>query len=312
MKENRTNRDFWTSWAEEASACMDYLHGITIDNEFEAACIYEFGRESIRLRDLASQVSRQRREPNITAEMDALTAIGQDDSCPWFIQPPWSEIWTCPSFPSKAWNLLSDDERHDILRSFVATGVQPLHRTNAAMLAAMGIFEQFKRTGNPVAENEGWVYALFTLDFGKTKKRLVDEFAAWLDLPENQGRFKKHRRDPIGKTGTFKDHLKALATWRLYDKLGFDGMLKFSEANRRRAGSGMPLAFHDARKGQGRPVPLNQAPLCSEQSFAEKAKARAKAYMAQIIPWETESSVAAKRHTDEWIKSLPQIPKGTT
>jgi hypothetical protein len=48
----------------------------------------------------------------------------------------------------------------------------------------------------------------------------------------------------------------------------------------------MPLPFHDARQGQTKKVLLNQAPLASEESLALKAKARAKCYLAEIMPLE--------------------------
>jgi hypothetical protein len=134
-----------------------------------------------------------------------------------------------------------------------------------------------------------WVYVLFTLDFGKTKKRLLKEFETWLDLAENKKRFLEHARDPKGRTHVFKDRLKDLATWRLYDGLQnedlartaapskFDRLIAFTNANRRPG-----KAFHDARQGQS----AEPAEVYADQQQCFNALQRARDYLAEIIPVE--------------------------
>jgi hypothetical protein len=228
----------------------------------------------------------------------------------------WSAMWQCSSFPQLPWNQLGEGDRKIIARNWPPTGILPLHMKGVSVLDALGVFREFQRMAAvereqrrqrirdkrafrktyPVLGKGQWVEALFTLDFSETKKRMLQRFEAWLDLPGNQERFAKHESDPTGKTGTYKDRLKDLAIWRLYDKLGFDKMLKFAKDNRKcfkrptvlngvRYSARDPMPFHDARKGSG---PINQAPLCSQESSAGHHKQRAKDYLAELIPWNCE------------------------
>src|SRR5207248_2860278 len=81
----------------------------------------------------------------------------------------------------------------------------------------------------PPNQKRAWVHVIFTLDFGKTKKRLLQEFDKWLQLPQNKARFDAHKQNPTGKTGASKDRLKDLAAWRLYRELGCKEALAFAE-----------------------------------------------------------------------------------
>src|SRR5205085_2726325 len=102
-----------------------------------------------------------------------------------------------------------------------------------------------------------------------------------LDLPENQARFATHADDPTGTTGIFKDRLKDLAVLRLYDELGFDGLLKFTADHRKKFDrdialgvtkyhKGDPMPFYGARREQSSKLALNQSPLFSEPSGCQK------------------------------------------
>jgi hypothetical protein len=271
--------------------CMDYLHGDVADNEFEAACYYEYAKESALLREMArSWASNKHFHKEIEKK---------------------SLVWQCPSFPGKSWNELTQVERANILLGFLSTQIQPLRVIDVWHLNAMGIFDQLKtmvaeameskrlhkpqRKVYPIIEapvldlkkaRRAWVHVIFTLDFVKTKKRLLQEFDKWLQLPQNKARFAAHKQSPIGKTGVFKDRLKDLAAWRLYRELGCRETLAFAEKNRKRGEQGKFREFHDARKEQSKTkMPLNEAPLYSEESGFLKAKARALAYGKELIPW---------------------------
>jgi hypothetical protein len=205
---------------------MDYLHGHVVDGEFEAACCYEYARESAMLKEAAAKAGSAH--------------LGEEEES-WIYQYPWNLIWSCADFPRKPWNQISDRQRLDILRAFPTTKVQPLHMMEAVFLDAQGVFDELKamavearaqltrraykekrqRRIYPVLKKGQWLHVLFTLDMSKKKKRLVQEFEAWLDLKENRH---EHRRNLTGKTGLFKDRLKDLAVSRLYERLGFDGM----------------------------------------------------------------------------------------
>jgi hypothetical protein len=179
------------------------------------------------------------------------------------------------------------------------------------LLDAMGIFDEFKAIAEQVRadrkenalslkprkkvypvlegwprqkrENQPWVHALFTLNFTKTKKRLLQEFDEWLRLPENEQRFSRYQYNPVGKTGEFKDRLKDLAAWRLYQGCDRDWKTANNFAQSHRLNH---RPFHDPRQGQTTKVAVSEAPLYSEQSGFLKAEKRALAYRAKLIPWE--------------------------
>jgi hypothetical protein len=272
--------------------CMDYLHGDVVDNEFAAACCYEYTREwevPDRTDDeiaLEKEIARKFEEDEIVfgpleqgkQEFKIPSRIEDIFRCGWsFKGHAWTLIRQCPSFPQKSWNQLSKEERANILVGFVPT--EPLGMDEVWLLDAAGIFEELRTMAAKTLKNktprkpqqkvypivERWspyVHAMFTLDFSKTKKRLLQEFDKWLHLPENRARLRAHGRKSIGKTGWFKDRLKDLAAVRLYRELGCNEALAFAEKNRKRDKDGTPRQFHDARREQSkRKMPLNEAPL---------------------------------------------------
>jgi hypothetical protein len=304
--------------------CIDYLHGDVVDSEFLAACYYEYARESVVLRETAGLwVSKK----HSTKELDEIL-MAIEKRFPGGIW--WSLVWRSPSFPRKNWNQLSPRERANILQWFPSIQIQPIQVNEVWYLVTRGVIQQLNtmaeqaietyRSGKPqrkvypivegpVIENVSrprrkervsWVHVIFCLDFGKTKKRLVQEFDKWLQLPENKVRFDAHKQNPTGKTGAFKDRLKDLAAWRLYRGLGCEKALEFVEKNRKRDENGKPRQFHDARKEQSKTkMPLNEAPLYSaenQESQFLKAKGRARNYLAELFPWESGEDVEKMRN----------------
>lgn len=325
-------------------ACMDYLHGDVADGEFEAACWYEYARESIVLNEAARLLASGMDDREIACKVEAQFRCGL-----WFIQIPWGAISECPSFPAKGWNQLSPNERATILRIglFPSLEIQSLRMNEVWNLQANGIFEEFnamaerqwqdKRNSGakpakavyPIIEgwpktkqgSSQWVHALFNLDFTKTKKRLLQEFDMWLQLPENAARFAAHKRDPTGKTGLFRDRLKDLAAWRLYRELGNDKALKFAADNRLSDKGGRPRRFHDQRKDPTNKLPLHEMPLYSEESAFLKAKAKVEIYLGELIPWEfgaiakereRQKEEMAARFAKIFAESAPQISKSSS
>jgi hypothetical protein len=294
----------------ELVACMPYVHGDVVDGNFEAASRYEYARESAVLRKAAELQSG---DPTLyTGELSS--RIEAEFQCgSWFIQPEWGFIWQCRSFPAKSWNQLSEPERIELLYGLPisTTQARPLTMNELWLLDTMGIFDEFKAIAEQVradckentlrskarkkvypviegwprqkTENQPWVHALFTLNFTKTKKRLLQKFDEWLRLPENEQRFKQHQYNPVGKTGEFKDRLKDLAAWRLYEGCDRDWERANNLAQSNRLDH---RPFHDPRRGQTEKAPLNEAPLYSEESGFLKAVKRAKDYLAELIPWE--------------------------
>ncbi len=305
-------RTFFASWEEEVRAWMDYLHGDVIDGEFASACTYEYARESKVLRE-AAELRRKKilkeewgeiqdgntritHVPNLDAKVSREIETRFRLPYAWR-HAHWRAIWKCPEFPGRAWNDLTTDTRKRIVVCFPKDEIGPLW--NPPLLDALPILDKMKRmlskienlstddelSKHPASVEDGqWLHVLFTVDSSKTPERLLQVFKCWLALPENRKRFEKYCVKPSGKTGTHKDRLKKLAECRLYERLGYDGALKFTEANRKLDMAGGPRAFHDARRGQQK-VPLNQAPLWSEEPSARKAAPLVREYLAQIIPW---------------------------
>jgi hypothetical protein len=294
--------------------CMDYLHGDVVDDQFRAACHYEYARESHVLGRAAQVLTN-----NPTADTGEITLqIESEFDCgSWFIQPDWVFIWQCPSFPEKGWNQLSEAERTELLYGLPCstTKVQPLLLGEVIFLTpyldqlkeladkARAEWEQARvarkprQKVHPILElkNSPFVQVLVALDYRKSRKRLLQEIDLWLQLPENKDRFNKHRpKTEAGTEKQAKDRLKDLAAWRLFKELGWEEAIKFAEQHRKRDKKGEPKAFHDPRQGRrGRgeltKIPLNEAPLYSWQTGEpafRKAKGRIDRYLAELIPWE--------------------------
>ncbi len=250
--------------------CRDYLYGDVVDDQFRAACEYEYARESKILRRAAELLLR-----NPTASPGEIASqIEREFHCgSWFFQPEWGFIWQCPSFPAKGWNQLTEDERSDLLcglpfstkkaRSLILGEVMFLthYLDQLKEMAAEGRAELQKQLAAeahvakarakgkknvpavrrrqkvyPILElpNTPLVQVLLPLDFSKSKKRLLKEIDLWLQLPENKARFDKHElKIEAGTEKEAKDRLKDLAAWRLYRELGSKEALAFAEKNRR-------------------------------------------------------------------------------
>jgi hypothetical protein len=322
---------------------MDYLHGDVVDDQFRAACQYEYARESDILRKAAELF---RCNPSAVAgeiffhiesefsESEFPSVVGN-----WLISSEWRFIWRCSSFPAKSWNQLSEAERTELLYGLpLSTNeAQPLRLGQVMFLTPY--LDQLKAMADrareelkeavaagrqpekvyPILElkNTPFVQVLLPLDFRKSKKRIVQEIGKWLELTENKARFDKHKpKTEAGTEKEAKDRLKDLAAWRLFDKLGWEKALEFAEQYRKRDASGEPRPFHDPRKGRKE----NEAPLYSWQtaeSAFRKAKVRVDRYLAQLIPWEFgkyahEAKTFGKEMVERFNKAIEQARKTST
>ena len=280
---------------------MDYLHGDVDADEAELACYYEYARESKVLWKAAEERDRLQRREKMNCEQ-TVYALAESTPTRWPCGYLGMEFLMCRSFPRKDWNELSQMEREAFTR-FERKRIPPLPMTDVWSLKALGVFDDFKMMGEkakpvirnvrpgetpepmktvpPVLQRWGSVYyAVFDMDYSKTKKQLLNEFSTWLDLPENRKLFKEHKRTKIGTTGKPLDRLKELAAWRLYRELDNDWNAANDFVDKHRKKS---QPFHDARRGQSEKVPLAEAPLGSEESYFLKAKKRALNYLAEYI-----------------------------
>src|SRR4030095_11807360 len=145
---------------EELLLSMDYLHGDVVDHEFEAACCYEYARESPLLREAARLWAAQKKdfckETASNSELDEEIALKiETKSGPyfWLIEHPWSFIVQCPSFrQQKTWNELSQRARAHILSRFRQI---PLLRVDELwLLDEVGILEELRMMAAKAHENE--------------------------------------------------------------------------------------------------------------------------------------------------------------
>lgn len=289
---------------------MDYLHGVVAGHSVMAACCYEYARESPILRAAAKE-RKQAREGEDYDDLDSRVAISVSNefNCDWFYQWPWLSIWQCASFPGLPWNQLESGEhepgeRELISRWFQADGIRPLPMTSLTWLNARSVLDWFKEKAEkdverkirnipdprpmpeamPLWEKGHFAHAIFDLDFSKTKKRLVSEFEAWLNLPENKGRLEKGGANQIGTTGGFRSRLKDLTVKRLSSELTFDELLKYAETNRKSDQHGCHRPFYDAREGQTDKATLASAALFRNPESLNRAKRRADRFLAPLMP----------------------------
>ena len=278
---------------KDKEAYADYLSGIVKDDAYEAACYYEYARQSNVLTATAAQ-----RKKRLVAQLNESTEIAITENIPgseWIIDSPWVMMWQCPSFPAVPWNSLRDRERQDIRLDFPSSGIPPLRTRNIALAASVLqrltikaekirklLIESIKtgeravRSEPLLVENWNLVHVLFTLDFTKTKKRLRQEFEAWLDLKDNRDRLATHAKSRTGTTGDQRSRLKELAVWRLYDGLGgFDALNNFASHNRRKE-RGKIVPFYDKRG--------TQDDLYSDPIAAKRAIKSAKNHLKTLMP----------------------------
>jgi hypothetical protein len=210
MKKKRRKTDVIQ---ETLLPCRDYLHGDVVDEEFKAACHYEYARESGLLRRAAQLM---RNNPTAYTYRDIASQIESEFHCgSWFSSIDWGLIWQCPSFSEIGWNQLTEEERAELRCGLPlsTTKVRPLFLGDVIFLTPY--LDQLKemadkasaeskeaRTASrprqklhPILELEDtpFVQVLVPFDFRKSKKRILQEIGKWLELPENKARFEKHK-----------------------------------------------------------------------------------------------------------------------
>lgn len=149
---------------------MDFLHGDAPDDELEAACCYEYARESDILCAIAAlnKTAIKEEEQDRAREMKRRKKIGlpvhegggggadvvflaaqerfEFDPPFWFIEPQWRYIWDCPLFPEKGWLELDDYERSLICGPFSAKKqkIKPLVTHGVALIDSMGVLHRLQ------------------------------------------------------------------------------------------------------------------------------------------------------------------------
>ena len=86
-------------------------------------------------------------------------------------------------------------------------------------------------------------HSVVTLDYRQGPNAMKKTLLGWLDTPTSKKLFGRYYKRPIPKQNVelpdrFKELLKFLAAWRLYDELGFKGAKDWTKMNRREYESG--------------------------------------------------------------------------
>jgi len=235
--------------AEEPDAILDYLHGDVPRSEAKACCYYEYAR--------TSEVFQRARQEYDSAETgDPIHRV--IDKFPLFWND-WQrlEILICSSFPELPWSNLSKTNRKEILCHFATPRTTPLI-TDSFILNSLGIFDRFKeeaklaerefrhrlgRRGyghghDPAVVGDAIKHIVITLDYRAGVQAMKEKFGRWVASDANQRLFKKYYKKPISKQNLespdrYKELLKFLAAWRMYEELGFKGANEWTSKNRR-------------------------------------------------------------------------------
>jgi hypothetical protein len=107
----------------DPAACMAYLHGDVVQGEQEAACHYEYARESGALREAASLHREDLNFEEIAEEIASNETFSSQTAVDLMavdliLASPWLEIFTCPHFPEIPWNSLPAEAREELLRAY--------------------------------------------------------------------------------------------------------------------------------------------------------------------------------------------------
>jgi hypothetical protein len=231
---------------EEPEAILDYLHGDTPRDEAKPCCYYEYARTS-----KVFQGARQEYES--VNPGDAVHRV--IDKFPLF-RNDWRrlEILICPGYRKLPWPDLSEAQRKDIGTHFVKARPPssiPL-MTQSFILNKTGVFDRFKQQAMSdacewkkqqghypaiVGDNE-IKYVVLPFNYAEGKHAMKEAFSRWLDTDANRELFKKYYKKPIHKQNPdspdrYKELLKYLAAWRLYDELGFKAAKEWTRESRR-------------------------------------------------------------------------------
>lgn len=281
---------------DEPEAILDYLHGDMPRDEAKPCCYYEYAR--------ASKVfQRARLEYDSVNAGDPIHSV--IDKFPLF-KNDWRrlEILICPGYPNFPWRDLSEAQRQNIAKHFVETRPPSLISiiTQSFILDKMDIFDRFKeqaasdyrewkkhRGHYPAIVGDNTIkYVVLAINYAKGKDVTKEAFSRWLNTEANRKFFRKYYKTPIhkqnlGSPDRYKELLKYLAAWRLYDELGLKSAKEWTKRNRRQyedPAHGIRLKpFFREKPGKK----LNISPLYKEWQQWKGAITKAKDFLAREI-----------------------------
>jgi hypothetical protein len=292
-------------WSEEEpEAILDYLHGDTPSDEVKACCYYEYAR--------ASEVFRKAREAFDPVDFEeSFYRIIVD--FPVFRDWRLLEILICPDYPTLPWSELNGAQRKEIQDYFVKPRPTPLI-TDAWHLDAMHIFDRFKQQADEykrgvredirrmiqrghspaIIGNDVVKYVVVTINYKDGIDEVKKNFSSWLGSEANEKLFKKYPKNAINRKNLdsperYKELLKHLAAWRLYDELGLKEAKRWTRKNRREdmdATDAIRLKrfFREKLFYRKKPSkPINVSPLFKERQQWDAAKEAAQLFLTTEI-----------------------------
>lgn len=226
-----------------SGALMDYLHGDVPEDQAGIACMWEYGRESKVLWDIAaardrSAAQNKGRGPRTSLERILLEMDRRDGG--WYPLPPFYHFLRfAAAFPKKAWNESSKGERDEILRLHPSGKPSPLPVADIGALKGWGITDslvskaealrrsldedELKQPEDADFHLSSGIYCVaFKIDYSAGRAGLLKSFTAWLNTKENRERLEKNHNRTANRTDKALDRLKALAVWRLYREMDND------------------------------------------------------------------------------------------
>jgi hypothetical protein len=300
MKKPATFTKKWS--VEEKESILDYLHGTIRTEEVKACCCYEYARASGTL-----WRARQKYDP-ADAENSSLTVF-----CGF---PGWiygqSCFWQCANYPILPWRELTEEEQQPVLIDFQKTSPTPVIR-DVLMLKGGGILDAlldyakaeltefnhrlknphafiFPRQTRPAIVSDPVPlikHVVITINYADDIDTVKEQIARWLCSEANEKLFSESHKRAIYKQNLnspdrYKDLLKFLATWRLYNELGFEGAKEWTKENRRRKNYfAVPFFGEKLRK-----TPTGKhytGPLFKEKRQWQAAIAKAEDFLATEI-----------------------------
>lgn len=254
---------FLGDWESSVSAVNDYLYGTVPDEDVAAAFHYEYGRQLQRLRQTHSRSELYQK-----------------------MYPAWQAICDARAFPTMTWNRLSVEDQDEIRKYFqrpeYALFVQDLSENSTRQFLetlirrarneiGYGGYEE----GEPVdalCREQECLHALMTFDLSQPKRKLVRDFAAWLERPEIADMMTRLRRRkgriPLSR---YRTYLRDLAVSLVFDRMGtFPAFDRFFRDHRRH---GVPYYGQSTQNGDGGGVP-EWTPLCPDLSSVIRRRKR--------------------------------------
>jgi hypothetical protein len=274
---------------EEKESILDYLHGDIGRDEAKACCYYEFARQSATLR-------RARREYG-AAHPDGAALRIERHFPPWILNADRFCFLKCRNFPNSGWRDLSKNEREYMQPFFKAITPRPII-TDLRALNAIGVFDQFKRLARKkplgriipaVVGGDAIKHFVITIDYRDGVDAVKEQIARWLKRESNRKRFKKYHKRPIHKRNPdspdrYKELLKCLAAWRLYDDLRCRAAKEWTQKNRRQKDYyPQPFFREKLRKTVG--GMHYRGPVFKEERQWQVARHKAKLFLSREIEY---------------------------